>query len=111
MAVPGRVVGVSAAKEVGVDVAAAIVGVGDGGALVGVSTGAEVGDTVGCAGDGLGTSGVFEAGAASVTTWVAPGTLVVSAGAVGEGVVAQPRRSMRIRIATRMAVTIDLNRS
>ncbi len=103
-------VAVAATPEVGVDAAAAMVGVGEAGALVGVSAGNKVAVAVGGAGDGLESSAVFDARTASVMTSVALGTIVFSTRAGEAAFVAHPRRSMRIRITTRMAVTTDLNR-
>jgi hypothetical protein len=98
---PGVAVGVSAA-EVGVGVAAPMVGVGDDEALVGVSDDGDVAVAVDSAVDGMGDRKVVS---------VVSGAAIVSVGA-GEGaLIAHPRRSMSIRITTRMAVTTDLNRS
>jgi hypothetical protein len=94
---------------VGDSVTAIVVGVGDS-----AGAGVEVGDSTTAVGVALG-SVVGEIGedvAEGAIVLVEVDAAKVSIGSVaGGGVIAQPRRSIKIRIATRIIVTINLNRS
>ena len=96
--VVASVVGVSAEPDV-VDVGTAVTVAASVGTEVGVSVGGRVADST--------TDGIGDGTMVSVAT----GGTAVAVDVEGAGFVAHPRRSMRIRITTRIKVTIDLNRS
>ena len=102
--VGATVVGVVVASAVGVSAEPDDVEVGS---TVAASVGTEVGVNVGGRVADSTTDGIGDGTMVSV----ASGGTIVAVGVEGAGFVAHPRRSMRIRITTRMKVTIDLNRS
>ena len=97
-ALVASVVGVSGEPD-DVDVGSTVTVAASVGTEVGVNVGGRVADST--------TDGTADGALVSV----ASGGTTVAVGVEGAGFVAQPRRSMRIRITTRMKATIDLNRS
>ena len=105
VAVGSTVVGVVVASVVGVS--PEFDDIVDVGWTVAASVGTEVGVNVGGSVADSTTDGIGDGALVSV----ASGGTTVAVGVEGAWFVAHPRRSMRIRITTRMKVTIDLNRS